>query len=53
MIGAFIDLPPKKDYPEYYDYISDPIDMTMIEQKINTDRVSVALSSLSAAKISC
>jgi protein polybromo-1 len=27
-------LPSKKEYPDYYDIITNPIDMSMIEQKI-------------------
>ena len=40
LIDPFVDLPSKDEYPEYYDYITEPIDMTMIEQKISADRVS-------------
>jgi len=39
LIGPFIELPSKSDYPDYYDYITEPIDMTMIENKITADRV--------------
>uniref|UniRef100_A0A915PSR4 Protein polybromo-1 n=1 Tax=Setaria digitata TaxID=48799 RepID=A0A915PSR4_9BILA len=35
---AFMFLPSKKDYPEYYDYIERPIDLTTIKQKIDTDQ---------------
>ncbi|VDK76275.1 unnamed protein product, partial [Onchocerca ochengi] len=35
---AFMFLPSKKDYPEYYDYIEKPIDLTMIKHKIDTDQ---------------
>ncbi|XP_067945501.1 protein polybromo-1-like isoform X2 [Watersipora subatra] len=38
LITPFIDLPSKDDYPEYYDYITEPIDMTMIMQKISNDK---------------
>ena len=34
-------LPSKRDYPDYYDIITRPIDMTTIEYKIKNDRVSV------------
>lgn len=30
----FMQLPSKKEYPDYYDVITNPIDMSMIEQKI-------------------
>lgn len=32
-------LPSRKDYPEYYDYIEKPIDLTTIKHKIETDQV--------------
>ena len=39
MIDIFLTLPDKKEYPDYYQVISDPIDMEMIEQNINTGKV--------------
>ena len=33
-IGVFMELPSKKDYPDYYEIISEPIDMGMIETRI-------------------
>ncbi|EJD74959.1 polybromodomain protein [Loa loa] len=35
---AFMFLPSRKDYPEYYDYIEKPIDLTTIKHKIETDQ---------------
>lgn len=39
-------LPSKKDYPDYYQVISEPIDMTMIEAKIKADKVRKLLMTL-------
>lgn len=36
IIGPFLELPPKKVYPEYYHIIQDPIAMDMIEKRINS-----------------
>ncbi|VDK79899.1 unnamed protein product [Litomosoides sigmodontis] len=35
---AFMLLPSRKDYPEYYDHIEKPIDLTTIKHKIETDQ---------------
>ncbi|KAI1617508.1 adenosinetriphosphatase [Exophiala viscosa] len=35
IIGPFLELPPKKLYPDYYTFIQDPIAMDMIEKRIN------------------
>merc|ERR1711939_744197 len=35
IIGPFLELPPKKLYPDYYNFIQDPIAMDMIEKRIN------------------
>nr|CAC70156.1 polybromodomain protein [Brugia malayi] len=35
---AFMFLPSRKDYPEYYSYIEKPIDLTTIKHKIETDQ---------------
>ena len=35
VIGPFVELPSKKDYPEYYVIITQPIAMAQIESKIN------------------
>ncbi|CAG9540476.1 unnamed protein product [Cercopithifilaria johnstoni] len=35
---AFVFLPSRKDYPEYYDHIEKPIDLTTIKHKIETDQ---------------
>lgn len=32
-------LPSRKDYPDYYQVIMEPIDMTMIEAKLRADKV--------------
>ncbi|VBB33061.1 unnamed protein product, partial [Acanthocheilonema viteae] len=34
----FMFLPSRKDYPEYYDHIEKPIDLTTIKHKIETDQ---------------
>ncbi|XP_052070858.1 protein polybromo-1-like isoform X2 [Mytilus californianus] len=34
----FMQLPSKKEYPDYYDVITNPIDMSMIEQKIKSNQ---------------
>ncbi|KAG9242332.1 SNF2 family N-terminal domain-containing protein [Calycina marina] len=34
IIGPFVALPPKKDYPDYYSLIAQPISMKQIEKKI-------------------
>ena len=33
-IGVFLEKPSRKDYPDYYDIISEPIDMNMIDARI-------------------
>jgi protein polybromo-1 len=38
--AMFMGLPSKKDYPDYYQVIMEPIDMTMIDAKIKADKVS-------------
>lgn len=35
IIGPFLELPPKKLYPDYYNFIQDPIAMDMIEKRIS------------------
>jgi len=44
LIDIFVTLPSKKDYPDYYKVISEPIDMTTIEGKVKSDKVSVVQS---------
>lgn len=36
---AFMLVPSRKDYPEYYDHIEKPIDLTTVKYKIDTDQV--------------
>jgi ATP-dependent helicase STH1/SNF2 len=36
IIGPFLELPPKKLYPDYYNFIQEPIAMDMIEKRINS-----------------
>ncbi|XP_025107181.1 protein polybromo-1-like isoform X2 [Pomacea canaliculata] len=36
--NIFMGLPSRKDYPDYYQVIMEPIDMTMIEAKIKADK---------------
>ncbi|VDM97588.1 unnamed protein product [Thelazia callipaeda] len=38
LANAFIALPSRTDYPEYYEYIRKPIDLTIIKQKIEADQ---------------
>jgi hypothetical protein len=33
-------LPLKRDYPDYYQVITNPIDLSMIEAKLRADKVS-------------
>ncbi|KAL2432561.1 Chromatin structure-remodeling complex subunit snf21 [Exophiala dermatitidis] len=35
VIGPFLELPPRKLYPDYYNFIQEPIAMDMIEKRIN------------------
>ena len=37
-IGVFMELPSKRDYPDYYDIISEPMDMNMIDHKIKSNQ---------------
>ena len=39
LINIFVELPSKKEYPDYYQVISEPIDMKMIEYKIKQSQV--------------
>ncbi|CAB4068399.1 PBRM1 [Lepeophtheirus salmonis] len=36
LVGMFMEKPSKKDYPDYYEIITNPIDMSMIDAKIKT-----------------
>ena len=36
-IGVFMEKPDRKSYPDYYDIITDPIDMKIINDKIMTN----------------
>lgn len=40
LILIFLELPPRKIYPDYYHVIAKPIDMGMIEAKIKNKLVS-------------
>jgi ATP-dependent helicase STH1/SNF2 len=40
IIGPFVALPPKKDFPDYYMIIKEPISMKMIEKKIKKEEYS-------------
>ena len=37
LIGMFIEKPSKRDYPDYYEVITNPMDMTTINSKIKTN----------------
>lgn len=41
LIDVFRNLPMRKDYPDYYQVISEPIDMSMIESNIKNDKVNM------------
>ena len=36
IIGPFMQLPPKRDYPDYYQFIPNPIAMEQIDKKVST-----------------
>ena len=38
MITLFLEKPSRKDYPDYYKLVLEPIDMKMIEKKIRLDK---------------
>ena len=38
MITLFLEKPSRKDYPDYYKLVLEPIDMKMIERKIRQDK---------------
>ena len=38
MITLFLEKPSRRDYPDYYKLISDPIDMRMIDKKVRSDK---------------
>ena len=38
MITLFLDKPSRKDYPDYYKLVLEPIDMKTIEKKIKQDK---------------
>ncbi len=40
IIGPFLELPTKKIYPDYYNFIADPIAMDMIEKRVATHAYS-------------
>lgn len=40
IIGPFVNLPPKKEFPDYYMIIKEPISMKMIEKKIKKEEYS-------------
>ena len=40
-IGAFMELPDRAQYPDYYEYIQQPIDMRIIREKIETNKVKI------------
>ena len=50
-IGVFMELPSKKDYPDYYDIISEPMDMNMIDQKIKTNQYKLEEEMISDCKL--
>lgn len=44
MIGLFMEKPSRKDYPDYYKLILEPIDMKMIDKKIKQDKYPTVTS---------
>ena len=50
-IGVFMELPSKRDYPDYYDIISEPLDMNMIDQKIKTNQYKLEEEMISDCKL--
>ncbi|RMZ79467.1 hypothetical protein DV738_g3369, partial [Chaetothyriales sp. CBS 135597] len=38
IVGAFLDLPDRNEYPDYYEQIAMPLSVTMIEDKLNQGR---------------
>ncbi|XP_015608577.1 uncharacterized protein LOC107274224 [Cephus cinctus] len=42
LCAAFMNLPPKRKLPEYYEKLQDPIDLTMIDQCIGTGHYKTA-----------
>jgi len=38
MITLFLEKPSRKDYPDYYKLVLEPIDMKMIDKKIRQDK---------------
>jgi ATP-dependent helicase STH1/SNF2 len=40
IIGPFLELPPKRDYPDYYQFIPNPIAIDMIEKKVRDHKYS-------------
>ena len=50
-IGPFMELPSKKDYPDYYDIISEPMDMNIIDNKIKTNQYKMDDEMISDCKL--
>ena len=50
-IGVFMKLPCKKDYPDYYEVISKPIDMGIIETRIKTGHYKSGLEMVGDCKL--
>lgn len=34
-------LPSKEDYPDYYEVIQEPVDLTMIKERMDSNKVSL------------
>lgn len=43
LISVFMEKPSKKDYPDYYEIITNPIDMKTIDSNIKSEKVSLFL----------
>jgi len=47
LIAPFLELPSAEEYPDYYETIEQPIDMTMIKEKIDKGLVNSPKTNLS------
>ncbi|MFH4974813.1 hypothetical protein AB6A40_001522 [Gnathostoma spinigerum] len=51
IVDAFMVLPSKRDYPDYYRVISNPIDMTMVRERIENDKYQSSNDFMSDIKL--
>ena len=50
-IGLFMERPSKKDYPDYYDVITHPMDMKTVDEKIKRNSYASAEDALADFKL--